>query len=186
MSNIINETFKKHLQLLKSRLNKSDCGVRVTIGEGDKGYRSPTPANDRLTVAVGKFLDIVFAADPRMYDIKNRDKVFNLVKSFLTSTKYGQHVDVSDISVKSYVNGAMAGNSRWKASSTSAFADKEETSDLQHPYVSGTTNLGVDSVEDDDPEIERQSWEKSSAGRLGYSRDEDDFSNRPKSPFGFK
>jgi len=157
MSNIINETFKKHLQLLKNRLNKSDCGVRVTIGEGDKGYRSPTLSNDRLTVALGKFLDIVFAADPRMYDIKNRDKVFNLAKSFLTNTKYGVHADVSDIAIKSYVDDAMVGNSRWEASSTSAFADKEETSDLRHPYASGTTNLGVDKVEDDDPESERQS-----------------------------
>lgn len=168
MSNIINETFKKHLQLLKSRLNESDGG------------------GDSTTVAVGKFLDNVLLLDPRMYDIKNRDKVFNLVKNFLTSTKYGEHIDVSDNSVKSYVNSAMVGNRRWKASSVPVFPDREETSDMSHPYASSTTSYGTDK-EEDDTESERKSWEKSSPGRLGYPKsEEDDFRDSQKAAYGVK
>ena len=87
MKDIINETFKKHLSLLRGRLNEN------FEEEGDN--------------KVDKFIKNVVLADSQMALMKNRDNLILIVKTFMEVTGNKPH---SDRAVEMYID-RVAGNS---------------------------------------------------------------------------
>lgn len=202
MKNILNETFNKHLQLFKKRLRENNNFDSTT----SDSTTSDSTASDSTTKAVGKFLKNLLLADPALYQLKNRNKVHDFVKQFLSNTKYGDYIDLSNESIDSYIRSAMRDDNKWVYYSSShefSSDDRTPSSDMRHPYSGPTTNYGVDvkvgdendddisvPVEDpEDPETERKGWEKSSSDRLGYPKKddkEDDFSTAQRIAYKVK
>jgi len=87
MKDIINETFKKHLSLLRGRLNEN------FEEEGDS--------------KVDKFIKNAVMADSQMALMKNRDNLILIVKTFMEATGNKPH---SDRAVEMYID-RVAGSS---------------------------------------------------------------------------
>ena len=87
MKDIINETFKKHLKLLRGRLNENF--------DEDK---------------VDKFIKNAVMADSQMELMNNRDSLILIVKTFMEAIGRKPY---SDRTVEMHIDAVMAGSSRY-------------------------------------------------------------------------
>ena len=88
MKDIINETFKKHLKLLRGRLNEN------------------FDAYDK----VDKFIKNAVMADSQMELMKNRDSLILIVKTFMEAIGRKPY---SDRTVEIHIDAVMSGSSRY-------------------------------------------------------------------------
>jgi hypothetical protein len=90
MKDIINETFKKHLKLLRGRLNEN----------------FDEDAYDK----VDKFIKNAVMADSQMELMKNRDSLILIVKTFMEAIGRKPY---SDTTVENHIDAVMSGSSRY-------------------------------------------------------------------------